>query len=174
MRLKNILALDREISSGFDYKEKTLPVIVINVRGLGNDQRRLRTAAPPRVGEDLVGLDGDVVSLVHPDPTVGTVVHLVVVNPDVVPGPGHDAPPNELVGLDQSVLHGLAVSDVVIGSDNLQAGDLYPGHVGHHDPARPVELQHGGVVGQVGDWAGWNGCRAGAAGAWRDARKAKF
>ena len=126
------------------------PGVVVNVGGLGNHDGRLGAAAPPCVGVDLVVLDGDIVPLVHPDPAVGTVVHLVVVDPDVVPGPGHDAPPTELVGLDQSVLHGLAVSDVVIGSDNLQAGDLYPGHVGHHDPASPVKLQHGGVVGQVG------------------------
>ena len=81
----------------------------------------------PGVGVNLVVLNGDVVPLVDPDPTLRTVVDLVVVDPDVVPGPGHDAPPGELVGLDQSVLHGLAVSDVIIRSDNLQAGYLYPG-----------------------------------------------
>ena len=58
---------------------------MINVRGLGNDQRRLRTAAPPRVGEDLVGLDGDVVSLVHPDAAVRTMMNLVIMNEDVIP-----------------------------------------------------------------------------------------
>ena len=58
--------------------------ILVNVSGLGNDDGRLSTAAPPGVGVDLVVLYSDVVSLVHPDPAVGTVVDLVMVYPDVV------------------------------------------------------------------------------------------
>ena len=106
------------------------PGVVVDVRGLGDHDRRLCAAAPPSVGVYLVVLDGDVVSLVHPDPTVGAVVDLVVVYPDVVPRPGHNASPSEFVRFAQPVLHGLAVGDVIIGSNYLQSGYLYPGHLG--------------------------------------------
>ena len=42
-----------------------LPIVVINVGSLSNDNGRLGTATPPGVGVHRVVSDGDVVPLVH-------------------------------------------------------------------------------------------------------------
>ena len=96
------------------------PGVMVDICRLGDHHGGLSAAAPPGVGVDVIVLDSDVVTLVHPDPTVRAVVHLVVVDPDVVPGPGHNSSANKLVGLDQPVFHGLTVGDVVVWSNYLQ------------------------------------------------------
>ena len=76
---------------------------VINVGGLSDDNSGLSTAAPPGVGVNLVVLDGNVVSLVHPNTRVRAMMNFAMMNVDVVARPGHNTTTLELLGLDQSV-----------------------------------------------------------------------
>ena len=74
-----------------------LPIIVVNVGSLSNDNGRLGTAAPPGVGVHRVVSDGDVVPLVHPDTRVWTVVYNVAMNVDIVTRPGHNTSTKKLL-----------------------------------------------------------------------------
>ena len=97
--------------------------------------------------------------LVDPDPAVGAVVHGVVVDVDVVAGPGHlqystvqygtlqystvqysphHPAPHELLGLDESVGLGLREGEVGAWTCDLQARDLHPGHLRQSGRSRAV------------------------------------
>ena len=106
-----------------------LPIILINVGCLGNNYGRLGTTSPPCVGVDLVILDGDVVTIIHSDTTVGAVMDLVVVDEDVVARPRHNSSAEKLFGFDQSVCLSFCQSDTSVGADNLQSSNLYTMHL---------------------------------------------